>query len=154
MVKRRESIPMGHHRQVRQALRHHLLWYVARYRSNRRVLANASPQPSQQTVTQVISSAPLATSALPIPLSEHGQNVGAIAGAVVGGVFGLAIIVGACWFLIHSRHKPPPPPPKPDSRFPLELGSHYLSEAPTYTGDVKRNELPGGPVSRPELSGS
>jgi len=121
---------------------------------NTAALADAFPQAGTQTVTQVISSAPLATPALPIPKAEQGKNVGAIAGAVVGGVFGLAIVVGACWFLIHRRHKPPPPPPKPDSRFPLELGSHYLSEAPTYTGDVKRNELPGGPVSRPELSGS
>lgn len=117
-------------------------------------LADASPQPGPQTVTQIISSAPLATSALPIPHSEQSTNVGAIAGAVVGGVLGLAIIVGACWIWIRRRHKPPPPPPKPDSRFSLELGGNYLSEAPTYAGVIKRNELPGGPVSRPELSSS
>lgn len=123
-------------------------------------LANASVQPGPQTVTQVISSAPLATSALPIPHSEQSTNVGAIAGAVVGGVLGLAIIVGACWVLIRRRYKPTPPHPKPppslepDSRSSLELGGNYVSEAPTYAGNIKRNELPGGPVSRPELNSS
>lgn len=152
MGKRRESIQRLHH-QFAYNLRHHRLRYVFCHCNHTAALANSSPQPGPQTVTQVSTSAPLATSASPTPLSERRTNSGIIAGAVVGGVLGLAVIVGACWVLIHRRSKSPLPPSKLDPRFPSKLGSEHLSEAPTYSGNINRNELPGPDVSRPELSG-
>jgi hypothetical protein len=129
MGKRRESIQRLHH-QFAYNLRHHRLRYVFCHCNHTAALANSSPQPGPQTVTQVSTSAPLATSASPTPLSERRTNSGIIAGAVVGGVLGLAIIVGACWVLIHRRSKSPLPPSKLDPRFPSKLGSEHLSEAP------------------------
>lgn len=72
----------------------------------------------------------------------------------MGGVLGLALIVGAVGFLTRRRFRTPAPPPKPHVQLPLELSTNYLSEAPTHAGGLKRNELAGPPVSRPELSGS
>lgn len=153
MGKRQEPTQVELHRPFRSDLRHHRLRYVFCCCNHTAALADPAPQPDPQTVTQVMTSAPLATSASPMPLSERRRNSGVIAGAVVGGVLGLAIIVGACWVLIHRRPKSPLPSSKLDPRFPSKLGSEDLSEAPTYSGNINSNELPGPDISRPELSG-
>ncbi len=47
-----------------------------------------------------------------------------------------------------------PPPPKPDTRMEWKDSDPYVFEAPIHTGEIKRNELAGPAVSRPDLKGS
>ena len=75
--------------------------------------------------------------------------------ALLGVVIGLALILGACWFFfVHRRRKAPKLPPKSDVRWPEEMGDNSIREAWAPCPEIKRNELAGLPVSRPQLDKS
>ncbi|KAI9692393.1 MAG: hypothetical protein M1822_006624 [Bathelium mastoideum] len=82
----------------------------------------ASSAPSTSAGTQ-----PSSSSSSPSSLSSPSLDSGAIAGIVVGGAVGLALIVGAVYFFLRRRHRPG------DSRESSEL-------------DFKHTELTGRPM--------
>ena len=68
------------------------------------------------------------------------------------GVIGLALILGACWFVFGlMKRKRPHSPPMADGKHSQGRGNDSIYEAPTYIGDTKRNELAGLPVIQAEL---
>ena len=116
--------------------------------------ALASAQSSGQTaVSEAVSSAPQPTTQTLSPAkSDKDDHLAAKVGGVVGGVIGLALILGACWFFLAlKRRQTAHPTPMPEGVYSPELGKSPIHGAPTYAGDIKRNELVELPESQPEL---
>ena len=64
--------------------------------------------------------------------SDKDGNSAAIVGGALGGVIGLALILGACWFFLAlKRRQTPHSPPMTDGRYSPELGNSPIDEAPT-----------------------
>ena len=109
--------------------------------------------PGNITVSEVVSSAsqPTRVVSSPAKADNNGNRAAKIEGGVLG-VFGLALILGACWFVSgRMRRKKPRPPPMTNGKHSQGRGNDSIYEAPTYAGDTKRNELAGLPVSQAEL---
>ncbi|KAF2099699.1 hypothetical protein NA57DRAFT_13748, partial [Rhizodiscina lignyota] len=79
--------------------------------SNLSVYFGRKVTPATQTPTRYIP--PTATGAAPSPTPTHhkSSDAGAIAGGTVGGVVGLALILGAVFFYLRRRKRAQPPPP-------------------------------------------
>ncbi|OJJ05952.1 hypothetical protein ASPVEDRAFT_64819 [Aspergillus versicolor CBS 583.65] len=100
---------------------------------------SASPSPSvSATPTQTSTDSPLPS--ISEPDSSSSGNAGTIAGSVVGGCAGLALIMALLWFLIRRRRKQ------------VVATSNLNTPAEDYKG-LYRAELANNPV-RSELSGS
>ena len=108
--------------------------------------------PDETTVSEVLSSAsqPARVASSPAKSDNDGNRAAKIEGCVLG-VIGLALILGACWFVFGlMRRKRPHPPPMTNAEHPQRRGNDLIHEAPTCAGDM-RIELAGLPVSQAEL---
>ena len=107
----------------------------------------------QPAVSEAVSSAPQPTTqALSPAKSDKDASLAAKVGGVVGGVIGLALILGACWFfLTRKRRQTARQTSMPGWAYTPELGKSPIHGAPTYAGDIKKNELAELPESQPEL---
>lgn len=63
----------------------------------------------------------------------------------MGGVLGLAAIVGACWFIMRRRRRmTPSPPPKYYEQPIMNPDNEFMAEVPA---DTERKELAGQPAA-------
>lgn len=107
----------------------------------------------QTTIIQTATSMPDLPSPIPISGSQT-NNTAAIAGSVVGGVIGLALIIGLCWCFAHRRSKSATPSKEATEEWQHQGGRRGFSEAPTHAADFERDEIVGPPGARQELLGS
>lgn len=119
--------------------------------SNPTTLTSIHP-PSETTVSEVVSSAsqPTKVASSPAKSDNDGNRAAKIEGCVLG-VIGLALILGACWFIFGLMKRKRPHPPSMTNGISQGRGNDPIYEAPTYAGDTKRNELAGLPMSQAEL---
>jgi len=98
-------------------------------------VSNANPSSTGSAVPAVTAT----TSAPPVTLSPTPSNslsTGAIAGGVVGGVAGLALVIGAIsWFLVRSRRKRR----AQNSTAPDLRGEEYANATGQYGQDDKKD---------------
>lgn len=114
---------------------------------------SVNPNATVATSTTALPASTSSAASPPQPSSQQ-SNVGAIAGGVVGGVLGLAVIGGAIYWLFHPRKLRNEGPSRSDyngqhtavisgaeKRYRPELPN---TELPYEADGMQRNELDGG----------
>lgn len=103
--------------------------------------SSSSSDSSSNSQVSRVSNAAAASSSVPADATSSSMSTGAIAGASVGGVLGLAAVVGFVWFILayYRKHRRPPTPPPKHFHMGDEYGSSKSADAIYY-----RHEAEGG----------
>ena len=108
--------------------------------------------PDETTLSEVVSSAsqPARVASSQAKSDNDGNWAAKIEGCVLG-IIGLALILGACWFVFGLMRRKRPHLPSMTNGNLQGRGNDPIYEAPTYAGDTRRIELAGLPVSQAEV---
>ncbi|KAK5800805.1 hypothetical protein VI817_003017 [Penicillium citrinum] len=113
------------------------------------IAATSSTSTPSSTSTSTSSTTPTPTTTQSAESSSSTTNTGAIAGGVVGGVAGAAILIALAWYFIRRLRKSQPLPSEPIGHMATSSDYHPVPPAELSVEGHSVSELPGGGKQTP-----